>query len=110
FDGPEKNLSTLSRDVPNGWWTFCHSFGVHRVNRRSLDVLSHSDSRTHYRTLAITNRNYILRLIMNRSLLDRKMILQATAQAFLKLDPRVQIRNPVMFITQIGAILTTIYA
>src|SRR5262249_48761639 len=47
---------------------------------------------------------------MNKSLIQRKILIDSILQAFLKLDPRVQIRNPVMFITEIGAVLTTFVA
>ena len=36
-------------------------------------------------------------------LLDPKMLLKSTPDAFKKLDPRVQIRNPVMFVVEVGA-------
>jgi len=42
------------------------------------------------------------------SLLSSELLMPAFKDAFLKLDPRVQIRNPVMFVTMIGAIFTTI--
>ncbi len=42
------------------------------------------------------------------SLLDRKLLGPATLQAVRKLDPRVQWRNPVMFIVYIGTIVTAI--
>ncbi len=38
-------------------------------------------------------------------LLDPKMIWKATPDAFKKLDPRVQIKNPVMFVVEVGALL-----
>jgi potassium-transporting ATPase ATP-binding subunit len=40
-------------------------------------------------------------------LLDPKMLLKATPDALKKLDPRVQIKNPVMFVVEVGAALTT---
>src|SRR5450631_3775948 len=40
-------------------------------------------------------------------LLDPKMIWKSTPDALKKLDPRVQIRNPVMFVVEVGAALTT---
>ena len=40
-------------------------------------------------------------------LLDPKMLLRSTPDAFKKLDPRVQLRNPVMFVVEVGAALTT---
>jgi potassium-transporting ATPase ATP-binding subunit len=39
-------------------------------------------------------------------LLDPTMLLKATPDAFKKLDPRVQIKNPVMFVVEVGALLT----
>ena len=38
--------------------------------------------------------------------LDPKMLWRSTPDAFKKLDPRVQIRNPVMFVVEVGALLT----
>lgn len=40
---------------------------------------------------------------------DPKIIFPAIKEAFLKLDPRVQIKNPVMFVTEICAFLTTTF-
>ena len=40
-------------------------------------------------------------------LLDPKMLLRSTPDAFKKLDPRVQLKNPVMFVVEVGAVLTT---
>ncbi len=40
-------------------------------------------------------------------LLDPRMLWKSTPDAFKKLDPRVQVRNPVMFVVEIGAALTT---
>ena len=42
------------------------------------------------------------------SIWDSGIVRQATLDSVRKLDPRIQIRNPVMFVTMIGAILTTI--
>jgi potassium-transporting ATPase ATP-binding subunit len=39
-------------------------------------------------------------------LLDPKMLWRSTPDAFKKLDPRVQVKNPVMFVVEIGAVLT----
>ncbi len=43
-----------------------------------------------------------------RSLFDRTILLPAVRGAFFKLDPRVQVRNPVMFVVMVGAVVTTI--
>ena len=42
------------------------------------------------------------------SMFDRSLLAPAVADAFRKLDPRVQWRNPVMFVVYVGAILTTL--
>src|SRR6266704_1822274 len=39
-------------------------------------------------------------------LLDPKMLWKSTRGAFKKLDPRVQVKNPVMFVVEVGAVLT----
>jgi len=41
------------------------------------------------------------------SLFDAKIVRRAFIDALLKLDPRVQMRNPVMFVVEIGSVLTT---
>src|SRR5262245_65342462 len=42
------------------------------------------------------------------SIWDPAILRKAIAGSFLKLDPRVQIKNPVMFIVEIGSLVTTI--
>ncbi|HZT04761.1 MAG TPA: potassium-transporting ATPase subunit KdpB [Steroidobacteraceae bacterium] len=42
------------------------------------------------------------------SMFDRSLLAPAIADSFRKLDPRVQWRNPVMFVVYIGSILTTL--
>jgi len=39
-------------------------------------------------------------------LLDPRMLWKSTPDALKKLDPRVQIRNPVMFVVEVGAVIT----
>jgi K+-transporting ATPase ATPase B chain len=43
-----------------------------------------------------------------RSLFDPTIVKQAIADAFCKLTPRRQVRNPVMFVVYVGSILTTL--
>jgi K+-transporting ATPase ATPase B chain len=42
------------------------------------------------------------------SLLDREILLPAIVESFKKLDPRWQARNPVMFVVEVGSVITTI--
>jgi K+-transporting ATPase ATPase B chain len=39
---------------------------------------------------------------------DRRIVVEAIRDSFLKLDPRTQLRNPVMFAVYMGSILTTL--
>jgi K+-transporting ATPase ATPase B chain len=43
----------------------------------------------------------------SRSLLDPEILRPALLESVRKLDPRVQVRNPVMFVVEIGALITT---
>ncbi|BCL84252.1 potassium-transporting ATPase ATP-binding subunit [Ktedonobacteria bacterium brp13] len=42
------------------------------------------------------------------SIFDGKIIRQAVIDSFVKLNPRVQLRNPVMFVVEVGSVVTTI--
>jgi K+-transporting ATPase ATPase B chain len=42
------------------------------------------------------------------SLLDREIMVPALIESFTKLDPRWQARNPVMFVVEVGSVITTI--
>src|SRR5215210_3181893 len=42
------------------------------------------------------------------SLFDRSTLVPALVASFTKLDPRIQWHNPVMFVVEIGALITTI--
>lgn len=43
-----------------------------------------------------------------RSLFDPAILRRAIPDAFKKLDPRVQVRNPVMFVVEVGSVITSI--
>jgi K+-transporting ATPase ATPase B chain len=44
----------------------------------------------------------------NQSLIDISLLRRAGKDSFRKLDPRVQFKNPVMFVVEIGAVITTV--
>ncbi|HTV11755.1 MAG TPA: potassium-transporting ATPase subunit KdpB [Acidimicrobiales bacterium] len=46
----------------------------------------------------------------SRSLFDREILRHALVDAFKKLDPRVQVKNPVMFVVLVGTVVTLIYS
>src|SRR5487761_2219878 len=45
-----------------------------------------------------------------RGLFDREILSQAFVDSFKKLDPRVQVKNPVMFVVLVGSIITLLEA
>jgi K+-transporting ATPase ATPase B chain len=45
----------------------------------------------------------------SRPLFDRAIVARAVADSFAKLDPRWQARNPVMFVVEIGALVTSLF-
>src|SRR6202011_4219926 len=51
----------------------------------------------------------ISRGVRARPLFDPEIVKRATKESFLKLDPRKVAKNPVMFVVEVGAALTTIY-
>ncbi|MES2767864.1 MAG: potassium-transporting ATPase subunit KdpB [Bdellovibrionota bacterium] len=46
---------------------------------------------------------------MKTSLFSKQLVQKAILDSFVKLDPRVQIKNPVMLITLVSAVITTLY-
>ena len=44
--------------------------------------------------------------VVRRSLFDSKIVRRAALDALVKLDPRKMMRNPVMFVVEIGSVLT----
>ncbi len=44
----------------------------------------------------------------SQPMFSREALLPALGQSFVKLDPRVQVRNPVMFVVEVGAAVTTV--
>src|ERR1700693_6033581 len=51
----------------------------------------------------------ISRGVRARPLFDPEIVKRATKESFVKLNPRVVAKNPVMFVVEVGAALTTIY-
>ncbi len=45
---------------------------------------------------------------MNKKNLNNQIFMDAVGQSFIKLTPKVQVKNPVMFVVYIGAVFTTV--
>jgi K+-transporting ATPase ATPase B chain len=59
-------------------------------------------------TMEQRNRSEQYRRRRHSSLLDRDILVPAIGESFKKLDPRWQARNPVMFVVEVGSVITTI--
>src|SRR6202166_5034787 len=46
--------------------------------------------------------------VRQQSLTDTKILTRAVGDSFRKLDPRTMVKNPVMFVVEVGAVLTTL--
>jgi potassium-transporting ATPase ATP-binding subunit len=46
--------------------------------------------------------------VRKQSLMDGKMVFRAVLDSFRKLDPRAMVKNPVMFVVEVGAVLTSL--
>jgi len=46
--------------------------------------------------------------VRKQSFMDGKMIFRAIADSFRKLNPRAMVKNPVMFVVEVGALLTSV--
>src|ERR1700737_2907849 len=46
--------------------------------------------------------------VRKQSLTDTKILTRAVGDSFRKLDPRTMVKNPVMFVVEVGAVLTTV--
>ncbi|MGO8877274.1 MAG: potassium-transporting ATPase subunit KdpB [Acidimicrobiales bacterium] len=49
-------------------------------------------------------------VVGQRGLFDREILVPALWDSFKKLDPRVQVKNPVMFVVLVGSVVTLIYS
>ncbi len=63
---------------------------------------------THMRTDDLEVKQWKTRRKGAISIWDPKIVRGAIPESFKKLDPRVQVKNPVMFVVEIGSVITTI--
>jgi potassium-transporting ATPase ATP-binding subunit len=57
----------------------------------------------------VTEHKEVRRAARRRSLSDRNIIRGAIRQSFSRLNPRNQLKNPVMFVVEVGAILVSLF-
>src|SRR4030042_5985373 len=54
------------------------------------------------------SRHSLERADLKKQQLGRNIYRQAVIDAFIKLNPRWMVRNPVMFVTEVGSVVTTV--
>ena len=72
--------------------------------KTNTDAITEMDSKPE--TLAV--KQWKTRRKGDIPIFDPKIVRPAIPESFKKLDPRVQIKNPVMFVVEIGSVITTI--
>jgi K+-transporting ATPase ATPase B chain len=70
----------------------------------------HSSTRTGKREFVMSDVGVPRGVVNRRGLFDRDILRHAGIEAVRKLDPRVQIKNPVMFVVLVGTVVTLIEA
>src|SRR6185437_4722931 len=99
----------------------CHNSSVHYLahdrhrNRGRSNFLpcafTGPDSRASFTTqrrCILRKRRFMSTHAQRRSLLDGKIVRRALFDSLAKLNPRVMMRNPVMFVVEIGSIITLV--
>src|SRR5262249_52885000 len=79
----------------------------HGAGGGGAHVLPGSGARADRRAPGHGGRRIVSQQNRQRPLLDPPIVRRATVEAFLKLDPRQKIRNPVMFVVFVCSVLTT---
>ena len=109
----EEDRTRERRDVPNRRSAVRRAADRHDPDRRRAHVLSCSLARADPRALQAHSGTLIWPSHRARpkrqrsSVTDPDLLIPAIGQSFVKLDPRTMARNPVMFIVEIGAVMTT---
>src|SRR6185369_15623481 len=102
--------------IPSRWWHILYSPDRHGHPGRCPELSAGSDAGSRCRTLPQFSREALLKITSHAlipmtqkspPLFDWNIVGPAIADSFKKLNPRLMIKNPVMFVTMVGAALTT---
>ena len=81
-----------------------------RGDRRRPDLLPRSRPGSARGRPVMTTPTTAAPARMSAGVLDPKLLLTSLPDALVKLDPRVMMRNPVMFVVEVGAVFSTVSA
>ncbi|MET3208984.1 UNVERIFIED_CONTAM: high-affinity K+ transport system ATPase subunit B [Paenibacillus sp. PvR008] len=56
--------------------------------------------------VALPWKKLLLEMSTKKSALNKDIVSQAIKQSFIKMDPRIMVRNPIMFVVEVGFIIT----
>ena len=110
FTGKKENNSNQCRNTAYAYPALYRLVDRCICDRRSTQLCSCPGIRSNRSTIATGNRKVILMTLNKPSISSIRAALyrRAVLDAFRKLNPRHQVRNPVMFVTEVGSLLTTI--
>ena len=106
--GAQEEGARVARDVPRHDAAFRRAARRRHRHRRGADVLPGVEPGPDCRALHDECGAGVLMAAQAKSIWDPQIVRRAIGDAFRKLHPRTMARNPVMFVVEIGSVLTTI--
>ena len=85
-----------------------HHAGRRRIDGGRADFPAGARARAHRRASPDDGRRLTAMKEARKPMVTRPIVMAAIRDSFRKLDPRVQFRNPVMFVVLVGSLLTTV--
>src|ERR1700737_567615 len=111
IDGRQEGRSTRTRNIPNEWHAIYRATGLSRSDRGCAHFLPRAHPRTDHRALPRVGwQDFLMAVARTKQLmlLDPQILRQAVRDSFRKLAPRHVAKNPVMFVVEVGSVLTSI--
>src|SRR6185295_14579444 len=110
FAGGQEESPGVGGDLSGGWPPFRAPARRRHRDRRCLDLLSRVLAGARRRAPVDERGNSLLTMARTerQNLFQARLVRVAARDSFAKLTPRVQLRNPVMFVVYVGAILVTL--
>src|SRR6185369_5230478 len=112
IDGRQEGRPAERRDLPYQRVDVRRAVGGRGRHRGCADLLPRPVARQHRRALRRHSRKGVLAMsgpkVHALSLFDRNIVRRAVGESFRKLSPRQVAKNPVMFVVEVGSVLTTL--